>query len=133
MYMILRSLEAYLLRRHLGRNTEAPIGFDPEGNIPYKSKGRQALLRPRFWGPLDSMYLAHVYADMLTQGYLVLPMEGGWIVQGGEEPYYLTEKADGCTCKDHTYRGSHCQHILMVEAHLDIRRRQVEAKRLYSR
>lgn len=134
---IIKTLEEYILQAYLGEQTMKGVSdlqnLDPERSLgtmlSYKIKGKIYRLRRPMWGPLRSMYLANVYADLICKGYLCTPVEGGWIVYGGDTPYQIPATVDSCGCKDYIYEQQKghpehkCQHLLMVLAVLDMRAR----------
>lgn len=65
---------------------------------------------------LEETYYRYIATDLLRQGYKLVAIEGGWIVEGGEETYQLTE--DTCTCRS---RKNPCKHLIFKEWHLRYR------------
>lgn len=84
------------------------------------------------WGLLKDMYETYVSTDLLRQGYMLIPLEGSWLVVGGEEPYQL--EAEACTCLDFNTRlsrASRCKHLIFRDWHTRYRARCQQARKLF--
>lgn len=136
---LLKSLEEYLVLQHLSHQLHKDVIIQDlpeepvEDRIFYTHRGSTHSVSKRIWSDPSSVFLAFIYADMISQGYLSIPIEGGWVIQGGEERYEIPAERNQCSCKDflynHTkYPGYHCRHLLFVEAELDYRRRVIQAR-----
>lgn len=70
----------------------------------------------------EEQFREYIYADMRTEGYMLITTQGGWVVvtPKGEE-YQLTEHT--CTCREVELGGKHepCKHLIFKQAELEYR------------
>ena len=79
-------------------------------------------------GGLENFYKMLVASEMMLAGYLIIPVENGWVCVGGEEVYAL--KDNECTCQAFVVDSSKpCKHLIYKEALLMQRSRMNEWKR----
>lgn len=81
------------------------------------------------WGFMQEMYETYVATDMLRRGYMLIAIEGGWLVLGGTEPYQL--ESESCTCRDFNTRlnrSSQCKHLIFKNWHLTYRSKCARAR-----
>lgn len=128
-----RTLEGYLLQQHLGKEYAKRVKDVTQDEdlkfLHYTLDGESKVLDVHMWAPAADMYLTNVYTDMLSQGYLTVPINGGWAVTGGEEVYYLDPDLGTCTCRYNAYKsGTSCKHMLMVQGYLCVTRRVSEIR-----
>jgi SWIM zinc finger len=88
-----------------------------EFEVDFKSaKGKYKKdLASILWGPIDKQYETLIAAEMLAEGYMCIPMQGGWIVKSptGEE-YQLTENS--CTCRSFLENSNGpCKHLSLKD------------------
>ena len=124
---ICTSLEEYILCNHLGLSALKKVSniyLDEENLefISYTYEGKHKILPLELWGQPSEVYLGYVYGYMIGQGYLLIPLEEGWAVRGGNETYYLDANGGSCTCPAFSYRGT-CKHRLMLSAYMNIQTR----------
>lgn len=73
-------------------------------------------------GTVERFFKALVLSEMMLAGYLLIPIEGGFICTGGEEVYSI--KDNECTCPAFLNDPSkQCKHILYKEGLLEQRAR----------
>lgn len=66
-------------------------------------------------GGLENLFKVLVAAEMMVSGYLIIPIEGGYVCVGGTEVYAL--KDNTCTCQAYTVDPSKpCKHLIYKEA-----------------
>lgn len=71
-------------------------------------------------GSLENFYKALVVSDMILSGYLLVPIEGGYICTGGEEIYSLLNNQ--CTCPAFLNNSNNpCKHLLYRDGLLNQR------------
>lgn len=74
-------------------------------------------------GSLENLFKSLVLSQMLLEGYILIPIEGGYICKGGEELY--TIKDNTCTCRSYLSSNTSCKHIIFKEA-LDIYKYRIQ-------
>ena len=84
--------------------------------------------------PVPHTELVHLHetlvaGELIRLGYLLFPVDGGWIVRSpaGEEHQIVDEK---CTCGDYTFRRegkSRCKHLLFKDWFQRFRMLQMKA------
>lgn len=82
------------------------------------------------WGPMQEMYETYVATDLLRQGYMLVAIDGGWIVLGGDEAYQLENES--CSCRDFNTRlnrASKCKHLVFLSFHQHYRSKCARARR----
>ena len=82
-------------------------------------------LKDCLWSDLEKVYETCVAAEMLVQGYLLVTIEGGWLVVNPFGEDYQIEDKD-CTCGDYLYnrkRQSRCKHLIFRDWHFMYRAR----------
>lgn len=75
-------------------------------------------LRELLWGPISQIYETYVATQLLRQGYVCIPIEGGWLVINPEgEEYQLQENS--CTCQHFVSGRSEgpCKHLILRDWH----------------
>jgi hypothetical protein len=79
------------------------------------------------------MYYTLNYTELLSAGYLLVPLDNGWeCISPKGNSYEVTENS--CTCgsfvwsKNKGTGKTECKHIKMLRGHLTIRSRIVNAK-----
>ena len=66
-------------------------------------------------GGLTNLFANFVAAKMILEGYMIVPIENGWLCVGGDEVYSLT--VDSCTCQAFvTDPTKPCKHMQFKEA-----------------
>jgi len=66
-------------------------------------------------GGLENLFKALVAAEMLVAGYMIIPIQGGYICAGGEELYNL--KDNECTCPAFLNNPNKpCKHLIYRDA-----------------
>lgn len=79
-------------------------------------------------GGLENLFKTLVAAEMMIQGYIIVPIEGGWLCVGGSEVYSMKEQE--CTCQAYSVNPSKpCKHLIYKEALLMQRSRINQWKR----
>lgn len=78
-------------------------------------------------GTVEKFFKALVVSEMMLAGYLLIPIDGGFICTGGEEIYSI--KDNQCTCPAFLNDNSkQCKHLLYKEGLLEQRSRINEWK-----
>lgn len=72
-------------------------------------------------GSLEDLYKALVTSEMLLAGYLLIPIDGGFICTGGDEVYSINNSE--CTCPAHLNNKKPCKHLLFKDGLLNQRAR----------
>jgi len=73
-------------------------------------------------GGVQQFFRSLVVSEMLLMGYLLIPIEGGFLCVGGEEVYSLINNE--CTCRAYLNNPSKmCKHLLFKEGLLEQRAR----------
>jgi len=66
-------------------------------------------------GGLENLFKTLVAAEMLVAGYMIIPIQGGYICAGGEELYNIKENE--CTCPAFLNNSQEpCKHIIYRDA-----------------
>lgn len=66
-------------------------------------------------GGLENLFKTLVAAELLVAGYLIVPIQGGYICVGGEELYNL--KDNECTCSAYLNNPKQpCKHLIYKDA-----------------
>lgn len=79
-------------------------------------------------GGLENFYKALVASEMMLAGYMIIPIENGWVCVGGAETYAM--KDNECTCPAYVTNPSRpCKHLIYKEALLMQRSKINEWKR----
>lgn len=75
------------------------------------------------WGRIDYQYMTLVASEMLAEGYMCIPIQGGWIVLSPKEEYQLGDNS--CTCSSFIYENidEPCKHLLFRDWHNHYRAR----------
>ena len=126
-------LEAYLLASHFGREelkscSEIELDVSTE-TLNYIKDGEPKRLKVSLWDSPSNMFLICLYSAMLQIGYLVYPIEGGWVVEGGEERYFIDPECNSCTCKGSSYnKSSTCKHRLFLKGYWTLERKRREKR-----
>lgn len=95
-------------------------------------KGRRSKVNlvKNLWGPIQEVYDAYIFAELFKLGYIIVPLDNGWICVGTDnKEYQMTEHT--CSCEDFLYgqKEKHrCKHLIMRDAWLNYRTRIVEYK-----
>lgn len=99
----------------------------------YKNKPYKTDLSIIQWAPLETMYYTLCFTEMLSAGYLLIPMDNGWeCISPKGNNYEVTENS--CTCgafvwsKNKGAGKTECKHIKMLKGSLSIRQRVIQAK-----
>jgi hypothetical protein len=130
----MKTLEQFLALHSLNEGTLKNItiiGIAEEDDslwlvFEYKKHNYKIDLGKVTWSNLEIMYKTYVWSEMLSQGYLMINIEGGSIVIApGGQHHQLSDK--GCTCESFTFTKKICKHMIFREADLSYRGRQVEA------
>lgn len=80
-------------------------------------------------GGLENLFKTLVAAEMLVAGYMIVPIQGGYICTGGDELYNL--KDNECTCPAFLNNlNQPCKHLIYRDAILLQRARINEWKQL---
>lgn len=66
-------------------------------------------------GSVENAFTALVASDMMFNGYLIIPIENGWICTGGSEIYNLKEQECSCPAFINT-PNKKCKHLLYRDA-----------------
>lgn len=123
----MKSLEEYILTDYLAAKElkllEA-IELVTDGDEIYikyliEDKPKKLNISKKIWAPLKEMYETYVATTLLKEGYLLCPIEGGFLVKGGEDIYQIHE--DTCTCPHYIYTKKRCQHLVFRDWHLNYR------------
>lgn len=73
-------------------------------------------------GSLENLYKALITSEMLLAGYLLIPIDGGFLCIGGDEVYSINNS--GCTCPAYLNNNKElCKHLLFRDGLLDQRAR----------
>jgi SWIM zinc finger len=73
-------------------------------------------------GSLESFYKSLVVSEMLLAGYLIVPIEGGFLCVGGDEIYSMNNTE--CTCPAFLNNSKEpCKHLLFKNGLLEQRAR----------
>lgn len=94
------------------------------------SKAFKKRISEVLWGTLTQLYETYVATQLLRQGYLCVPIDGGWLVVSPEgEEYQLQEHT--CTCQHFTSGKSQgpCKHLIFRDWSLSYKARINEYKR----
>jgi hypothetical protein len=79
-------------------------------------------------GGVEPFFKSLVVAEMIISGYVLVPIQGGFLCVGGDEVYAL--KHNTCTCPAFIQDSSRpCKHLLYKEGLLEQRARINEWKR----
>lgn len=79
---------------------------------------------------LENMLDVYIATEMIREGYFLVPIEGGWVVHGGSEPYQL--QIEECTCRAYIQKPSQpCKHLRFLNFHLRYRNECNKIKHLY--
>ena len=66
-------------------------------------------------GGLENFYKVLVASEMMLAGYMIIPIENGWLCVGGSEVYSMKENE--CTCPAYVTNSSKpCKHLIYKEA-----------------
>lgn len=104
------------------------IGTNKEGEDKYRLYKNNITKMVSEHGGLENLFKTLVAAEMMVHGYLIIPIDGGWICTGGSETYSM--KQEECTCQAYTVNPSKpCKHLIYKEALLLQRSRMNEWKR----
>lgn len=72
---------------------------------------------------MSDEYEHQLWCDMLGRGYVLIYVEGGWLVKGPNNTYELQE--DSCTCPASTHKPDiKCKHLMFRDAELRYRSKQ---------
>ena len=121
----------YFAKKYINKIIEPNIVFNEEKMKFYlifklESKNKNGQLNTRLYkndisilvnkhGGLKNLFLSLVAADMSLKGYLIIPIEGGWLCVGGEETYALKEQE--CSCRAFINNNKKpCKHLLYRDA-----------------
>jgi hypothetical protein len=97
-------------------------GKDKDGNQKTKLYKNDITQYIKNHGSIESFFKALITSEMLLAGYLLVPIEGGFICTGGEEIYSLTNNQ--CTCPAYLNNNKEpCKHLLFKEGILEQRAR----------
>lgn len=143
----MRTLEQYLLVRALADQTikewvVRSISIDDSSQpwLLYEPADKDSKVKPKklnlskvMWADLATMYETYIWSDMVANGYVMTPIEGGWIVVSPTgEDYQLS--IDSCTCP-HFLHGlnkvGRCKHLVFRDAELKYRTRQCDLAAKY--
>ncbi|MBD2201561.1 hypothetical protein H6G33_09400 [Calothrix sp. FACHB-1219] len=124
-----RILSTKALLEILEKNVSEPEIDKEEGKLRFKiaklTRDRSVSidLDKIAWGPLETVYESNVAALMIMRGYLIFPIEGGWIVVNPEGEEYQID-GNSCTCKGNSYNpSSRCSHLILRDWMLNYRAR----------
>lgn len=95
--------------------------IDKEGNIKTKAYKQDITSYIQIHGSLEAFYRALITSEMLLAGYLLIPIDGGFLCTGGEEVYSINNSE--CTCPAYLNTKEPCKHILFKEGLLEQRAR----------
>lgn len=91
---------------------------------PYLSittNGKESTLidiSPYIWDSFENMYYILIYSEMLSQGYLLCPIDNGVLcINSHGEEYQISLNPYHCTCGNFQWKGS-CKHVLMLKGFL---------------
>jgi hypothetical protein len=128
-----KSFEEYLAERLVFPRILKEVSIDMEEDNIYalctvslgkdKSKKYKVRLSPDhlFGLAADDYYDMLVGTDLMREGYLLITVEGGWIVKKGETEYQIHE--DECTCGDFTFNKRKCKHLRFRDMMVKYQRR----------
>ena len=71
-------------------------------------------------GSVENAFTALVASDMMFNGYLIIPIENGWVCTGGNEIYNLKEHECSCPAFINS-PNKKCKHLLYRDALLNQR------------
>lgn len=77
------------------------------------------------WAPLDKQYRALLATEMLAEGYMCIPIQGGWVVVSPEGEEYQLQETE-CTCGFR--KDEPCKHLILRDFTLDYRARVQKEK-----
>ena len=105
------------------------VMFVFEMKVPSKTKDKEETTKVykqnitplvKAHGSVEKAFTALVASDMMLNGYLIIPIENGWVCTGGDEIYNLKEQE--CTCPAFINNPSkRCKHLLYRDALLNQR------------
>ena len=117
-------------------NDNGKITFVFEMIVPSKSKDKETITKVykqditslvKAHGSVEKAFTALVASDMMLNGYLIIPIENGWVCTGGGEIYNLKEQE--CTCPAFINSpNKRCKHLLYRDALLNQRAKVNEWK-----
>lgn len=97
----------------------------------YVYRGKEKKIDLSFINSLSDSYELEIWADMLSRGYLLIYLDGGWLIKKDKEVYQLTENT--CTCKGSTYKPNiKCKHLIFRDAEIKYKSRQAIEKQKIS-
>jgi len=124
----MKTLEQHILGEYLAAKAltkVSHISIEQEEDEIYliytTDKPRKLKITNKLWASLREMYELYVATSMLREGYMLCPIEGGYIVVGGEDNYQIHE--DTCTCPHYIFTKKKCQHLVFRDWHLNYRAR----------
>lgn len=70
---------------------------------------------------LESFYKSLIVSEMIIAGYLLIPIQGGYLCVGGQEVYSLLDNT--CTCPAYLNNKQTCKHLYYRDGLLEQRSR----------
>ncbi len=143
----MKSLEMFLAQQYWGESQSSKfknlnIFTDDIGKIwlyfeiQEKENNEEKIIKrvkkniTNLFGKFEETYYNYVATEMLRQNYLLIAIEGGWLVHGGEEPYQLNKEA--CSCMASLNNPSTpCNHLIFLQWHLSYRSKCNQVKQMY--
>lgn len=96
---------------------------DNEPYLFYTYKGKEKKINLSSLKSIEHSYELQVWTDMLSQGYMLIYLDGGWLVKKDDCLYELSENT--CTCKGSTYKPEiKCKHLIFRDAEIRYRSEQ---------
>jgi hypothetical protein len=86
-------------------------------------------IKTKILGNIVHTFETYVATEMLRQGYVLVPIEGGFEVYGGTEIYQVMKEE--CTCPYYIYKRNKCIHLIFKDWHMQYRQEASALKRKY--
>lgn len=122
------NLEEYIVLKTEGNNLIKHVdilGIKVDGDgvyFHYSINGNPKKVNISQIESLAEEYEHQLWCDMLGRGYLLIYLDGGWLVKGPNDTYQLDEQGDTCSCPASTHKPDiKCKHLMFRDAELRYR------------
>lgn len=131
-YLILKAESRYLLSlvKIIGIDL-----YDSSVFLFYSITGKEKKINlSLFTNSLEEAYEKEVWADMLSKGYILIYLDGGWIVKNEVSGNRYELSVDTCTCASSSHKPNiKCKHLMFKDAELRYKAKQgLERFNLYN-
>ena len=124
-YLLLKSIISGEIK--IDKNSTVEIKI--EKNIPYliwkDNSGVKRIIdiSAHLWESTENMFYVLVYAEMVSQGYYIVPIENGFLCINPEgNQYQISIDPYQCSCGNYHWKSRStsgwCKHILMLKGNL---------------